>query len=86
MPTSSLCRPGQGQVRPGARFLLLTLDPEEEAVRGALTSGQTDAKGSPPAKVAQRGFWKVTCLGKLGGVGGESGLSFFQDTSLLALL
>lgn len=58
MPTSSLCRPGQGQVRPGARFLLLTLDPEEEAVRGALTSGQTDAKGSPLRKWPKEGSGK----------------------------
>lgn len=37
-------------------------------------------RGLPSGKVAQRRFWKVTSLGNLGG---ESGLSCSQDTSLL---
>lgn len=50
----TLCRP---EVTPGAKFFLLNPipSPEEEAATGALTSGQIDAKGSSPGKVAQRG-------------------------------
>lgn len=59
---------------------------EEDAARGAQTSGQTPIEGSSSGKVVQRGLRTVASLGKLGDVGGDSGVSCSQDASFLAPL